>query len=47
MKEQVENGDCFFVCVQKKEQRGAEIADMCSFIPSSLEHCNAMRILGV
>lgn len=35
------------LCAYRKEQRWAEIADMCSFIPSSLEHCNAMRILGV
>lgn len=31
----------------RKEQRSAEIADICSFFPSSLEHCNAMRILSV
>lgn len=31
----------------RKEQCTAEIADICSFFPSSLERCNAMRILSV
>lgn len=35
-----------FLCV-RTEKSSAEIADICSFFPSSLEHCNAMRILSV
>lgn len=35
------------LCAYRKEQCSAQIADICSFFPSSLEHCNAMRILSV